>query len=122
MKIFKQLIIIIGFYFGGEILSHYLHLPTPGSITGMLLFLIFLLTGIIKEKDIAETADFFLDNLGFFFIPAGVSVMISYKTLEGNYLSTLFIIIASTVLVIIASSLITQVLIKLKEKKNGKTD
>ena len=112
----------MGFYFGGELLSHYLHLPTPGSITGMLLFLIFMLTGIVKEKDVAETADFFLDNLGFFFIPAGVSVMISYKTLEGSYLSTLFVILESTILVIVASSLVTQILIKIKEKKNGKTD
>ena len=112
----------MGFYFIGEILSHYLHLPTPGSITGMLLFLIFLLTGVIKEKDVAETADFFLDNLGFFFIPAGVSVMISYKTLEGEYLSTLFIIIISTILVIVTSSFITQLFIKLKDKKNGKAD
>ena len=112
----------MGFYFGGELLSHYLHLPTPGSITGMLLFLIFMLAGIVKEKDVAETADFFLDNLGFFFIPAGVSVMISYKTLEGSYLSTLFVILVSTILVIVASSLVTQILIKIKEKKNGKAD
>ena len=122
MKIFKQLLIILGINFTGEFLSAMLHLPLPGSITGMLLLLILLLTGIIKEKQIAETADFFLNNMGFFFIPAGVGIMVSYEALEGNYVGTMLVILLSTVIVMAVTSLTTQFLIKQKEKKNGKVN
>jgi holin-like protein len=47
-----------------------------GSITGMLLLLIFLFTGILKQEQIAETADFLLNHMAFFFIPAGVGIMV----------------------------------------------
>ena len=120
MKIIKQATIILGVNFLGEGISYILHLPVPGSITGMILFLVFLLTGVIKEYQVAETADFFLNNMGFFFIPAGVSVLVSHSKLRGNYINTLLVIILSTIIVAAVTSLITQMLIKIREKRNGK--
>lgn len=122
MKVFKQLLILLGINFAGELISHYLQLPIPGSITGMILLLVLLLTGVIKEKQIAETADFFLKNMGFFFIPAGVGVMVSYQALEGRYVQTIVAILASTLIVMAVTSLVTQFLIKQREKKNGISD
>ncbi|MEL7588977.1 MAG: CidA/LrgA family protein [Prolixibacteraceae bacterium] len=120
MKFLKQILIILAINFTGELLSHSLNLPLPGSITGMLLLLILLFTGLIKEKHIAETSDFFLNNMGFFFIPAGVSIMISYYSLKGNYIQTLLVILLSTLLVLAVSAVATQFLIHRKEKENGK--
>ena len=120
MKVLKQILIILGINFAGEFLSYFLHLPLPGSITGMLLMLVLLLTGVVREGQIAETADFFLNNMGFFFIPAGVSVMVSYEALEGNYTRTLLVIVLSTLAVMSVTSLVTQILIRRKEKRNGK--
>lgn len=122
MKLFRQLLIILGINLAGEIISHLLKLPLPGSIVGLLLLLVLLTTGIVREKQIAETADFLLNNMGFFFIPAGVSIMISHQALKGNYLQTLFIILVSTLLVITISSLATQFLIKRKHKGDGKNN
>lgn len=121
MKIFKQLLIILGINLAGELLSKYLHLPLPGSITGMLLLLVLLLTGAIKERHIRETADFMLQHMGFFFIPAGVSLLVTYHTLKGYYFQTLLVVILSTILVLAATALTTELLIKLNEKKNGRT-
>ncbi len=122
MKIFKQLLIILGINFLGEFLSSFLNLPLPGSITGMLLLLIMLSTGVVKEEHIKETADFFLQNMGFFFIPAGVSIMVSYYALEGYYLQTILAIVLSTLLVLSITALSTQALINIREKKNGESD
>ncbi|MHA7109045.1 CidA/LrgA family protein [Sunxiuqinia elliptica] len=122
MKVFKQLLILLGINFAGELISHYLQLPIPGSITGMILLLVLLLTGVIKEMQIAETADFFLKNMGFFFIPAGVGVMVSYQALEGRYVQTIVAILASTLIVMAVTSLVTQFLIKQREKRNGISD
>ncbi len=122
MRTLKQILIILGINFAGEFLSYILHLPLPGSITGMLLMLLLLLTGIIQEKQIAETADFFLNNMGFFFIPAGVSVMVSYEALGGNYAGILLVIVLSTLIVMSVTGLVTQFLIKRNEEKDGKVN
>lgn len=120
MKIFKQLFIILTINLAGDLISRYLHLPIPGPITGMLLFLILLLTGVLKEREIRDTADFMLQNMGFFFIPAGVSVMVAYHALDGFYFETFLVVIVSTILVMSATALATQLFINLNEKKNGK--
>ncbi|WP_372773463.1 CidA/LrgA family protein [Mangrovibacterium sp.] len=122
MKIFKQLLIILGVNLAGELLSEYFHLPLPGSITGMILLLILLLTGVVKDHHIRDTADFMIQNMGFFFIPAGVSVMISYHTLDGFYFETVVVVILSTLIVFAATALSTDLLIKFKEKKDAKPD
>ncbi|MCU4164675.1 CidA/LrgA family protein [Carboxylicivirga caseinilyticus] len=114
MKIFKQLLIILSINFAGELLSEALSLPLPGSIIGMLILLTFLLLGLVKEEHIAETASFLLDNMPFFFIPAGVSVMVSYQFLEGHLAATISTIVLSTLFVMIITGLITQFLIKKK--------
>ncbi|MCW0481733.1 CidA/LrgA family protein [Gaoshiqia sediminis] len=122
MKIFKQLLVILGLSFGGELLSNLFNLPIPGSITGMILLLILLLMGVIKERHIAETSDFLLGNMGFFFIPAGVGILVSYQSLKGNYIEAISVIILSTLLVLAVTSLVTQLLIKSEKKHDRKVD
>lgn len=122
MKVFKQLFIILSINLAGELLSIFLHLPLPGSITGMLALLILLLTGVVKERQIRETADFMLQNMGFFFIPAGVSIMVSYHTLNGVYFETVAVIILSTLIVMAVTALATQLFINLNKKEDGKLD
>ncbi|MFV0290600.1 MAG: CidA/LrgA family protein [Mangrovibacterium sp.] len=120
MKIFKQLAIIIGLSLAGDLLSRILHLPIPGSICGMLLLLILLVFGIVKEKDIKETADFMLQHMGFFFIPACVSIMGSYVLLRGQYIQIIILIVASTILVMSITALVVQFLGKhLNSKEDG---
>ncbi|MFV0345689.1 MAG: CidA/LrgA family protein [Bacteroidales bacterium] len=122
MKIFKQLFIILGINLVGEALSQFLNLPIPGSIVGMILLLVLLFSGLIKEKHIRETADFMLQNMGFFFIPAGVGVMVSYHSLKGHYAETVLVIILSTIVVIAVTALATELFIKIKERRNGHSD
>ncbi|WP_163711517.1 CidA/LrgA family protein [Mangrovibacterium lignilyticum] len=120
MKIFKQLFIILGINLAGELVSRYLNLPLPGSITGMIILLVLLLTGVLKERHIRDTADFMLQNMGFFFIPAGVSIIVSYHALDGFYFETVLVVVLSTILVLAVTALATQLFINLSEKKNGK--
>lgn len=121
MKILKQLLIILSINFSGELLSSSLSLPLPGSIVGMLILLILLFTRILKPEHIAETADFLLNNMAFFFVPAGVGVMVSYTFLSGSYFKSVASIVLSTILVMVVTGGVTQILVK-KETKDGKTD
>lgn len=86
MKLFREVIIIFGIAFAGEILSKSLSLPLPGSLCGMLILLVLLCTGIIKTQQIQTVSDFLLSHLAFFFIPAGVSLLSYFDAIANSWL------------------------------------
>ena len=78
MKIFKQLLIIIGFSLFGILISYLLSLGNvnfPGSIIGMVFLFIFMMIKIVKIKDVDEVGKFFIDNMGIFFVPAAITIL-----------------------------------------------
>jgi len=116
MKILKELTIILFITFLGEILSKILSLPLPGTVVGMLLLLACLITKIIKVDSLKITSNYMLDNLAFFFLPAGVGIISSLNILSGNTLKILTVIIASTLVVTVVTGLTVQGLIILQKK------
>ena len=58
--------------FLGEFCNRVLHVHLPGSIIGMILLFICLLTGIIKLSMIEEITKFLLDHLAFFLSRQGL--------------------------------------------------
>lgn len=78
MKIFKQLVLIIAFTLVGNLISYLLGLinfPFPGSLIGMILLFVFLLIGVVKVDNIHEVGQFFIDNMGIFFVPASIAIL-----------------------------------------------
>lgn len=116
MKILKELTIILFITFLGEILSKTLSLPLPGTVVGMLLLLACLITKIIKVDSLKITSNYMLDNLAFFFLPAGVGIISSLNILSGNTFKILTVIIASTLVVTLVTGLTVQGLIILQKK------
>lgn len=116
MKLFRELLIILGIYFLGEFLSKAFKLPIPGNIIGMLILLILLLTNIVKINQVENVSNFFLDHLSFFFIPAGVGLITSAAVIKDSWYKLLIICILTTVIVIISTGIIVQYL----SNKNSK--
>lgn len=98
MKIFREVIIIFGLYYIGEILSKSLSLPLPGSLVGMILLFILLNLHIIRLDHICAVSDFLLGHLPFFFIPAGVGLMTSFMKIKDIWIPILIICAITTVL------------------------
>ena len=104
MKIIKQLFFIILFFIIGELISHLIQFlfPSifiPGTIFGMIILLLVLLTNKAKISIVDEVGTFLTSNMGFFFIPATVSIM--------EYFDILKPIIVQIVLICIMSSIIS---------------
>ncbi|WP_300347360.1 CidA/LrgA family protein [Clostridium sp.] len=117
MKLLREMLIVVFIYFIGEFISkNFIH-SVPGNIIGMLLLLVLLCTKVVKVDAIDTVAQFFLDHLAFFFVPAGVGLMTTFGLLKGNILKLLVICIASTFVVIGVTGLVVQALIRRKEKK-----
>lgn len=75
MNSLLQLGIIFAFTYAGDIFSTSFSLPIPGSIIGMFLALIALLTGVLKERHIDKAGDFILTNMTLFFVAPGIGLL-----------------------------------------------
>jgi holin-like protein len=101
----KQFSIILSIYFLGELIQKFSGLPVPGNVIGMLILFFGLSTGIIKLNMIGKISDFLLENLAFFFLPAGVSLIACFALLEGKWTAILVVSLISTVITLAVTGL-----------------
>ena len=104
MKIIKQTGIIFFICCISVILEALLPFAFPASVIGMVLLLLFLLSGLLKVEHIREKSDFLLANMAFFFIPAGVNVMNYLDILRQNWLPLLAVCLLTTVITFAATA------------------
>lgn len=119
MKYLKQAACILAFTLAGEFLQAIIPLPIPAAIYGMVLLLIALLTGLLKEEHIADTANFLLTIMPVFFVAPAIRLLEYWEVIAPNVAAILIISITSTLLVFAVAGLVTQWLLKRKEKKNA---
>lgn len=94
-----QLGIIFMFLAIGELIVWITDIPVPSSIIGMLALTIALQMKWIKVYQVDRVSDFLVKNLGFFFVPAGVSVMLYFDILREQWLPILIATVVSTIIV-----------------------
>ena len=75
---------------------------------GMLILFSGLYTGIIKVNMIGKVSDLFLENLAFFFLPAGVSLITCFTLLQGKWTAIFVVSLVSTVVTLAATGLTVQ--------------
>ena len=119
MKYLKQAGCILAFTLLGEVLQTLIPLPIPAAIYGMVLLLIALFTGLLKEKHIEETANFLISIMPVFFVAPAVRLLEYWGLIAPNVAAILIISVSSTFLVFAVAGLVTQALVRRKEKKNG---
>ena len=122
MKIFRQIALIATFSIIGEIISWLLSLIAPsifipGSLIGMILLFILLKTKVVKYEWIDSVTEFFLSNMGFFFVPAAVSVLEYYQVLAPIWPKLLLIITISFLLTFSSIGLSVKLTLYLDERK-----
>lgn len=117
MKLLKEIMIVFGFYYIGEILKVILHIALPGNLIGMLLLFLCLCLKVVKLEQISMLSNYLLQNLSFFFIPAGVGILSSYMYVQKVAIEFIVVCIVSTCIVMITSGLVVQVYFNHKEGK-----
>lgn len=122
MKFFRESILILAIYFAGEIISKLLHIPIPGNIIGMILLFLLLTTKVIKVEKVENLANFFLDHLAFFFIPASVGLMTSFDSLKGSIFRIIILCILTTIIVISVTGITVQFICKNKSTNKKSKD
>lgn len=119
MKYLRQILCILAFTLAGELLAAIIPLPIPAAIYGMVLLLIALFTGLLKEEHIADTANFLISLLPVFFVAPSVRLLEYWGLIAPSIAAILIISVSSTFLVFAVAGRVTQALLKRKEKKNA---
>lgn len=121
MSPIKQAAIVFSICLLGEIGSKLSPFPVPGSVLSMLLLFIFLVTGLVKEKNVKDVTDFLLKNMAFFFIPSGVGIIEYIAVLKPVIIPFLVICIVSTFVTFGVTALTVQGVSALQKKIKGGT-
>lgn len=98
MKIILQIGIVLGICLLGEGIKMFLPFPFPAGIISMILLFILLCTGCLKREHVNEKSNFLLQNMAFFFIPAGVGILSNYDALKGSILPLFAVCLLTTVI------------------------
>lgn len=117
MEIIIQIGIVFGICLVGQLIASVLPVAVPGSVIGLLLLFLLLYLKVLKPHHIERKSDFLLKNMAFFFIPAGVGILNSYKSLQGEILPLLMVIAITTVLTFAAAAWTVQAVMRLQEKR-----
>lgn len=111
-----HLLILSGFYLLGVALQAWLSIPFPGSLIGMLLLLLCLMSGIIPTGFVDQGASFLLKHLSLLFIPI-IAGIVAFPILFTKYgLMLILVTMFSTLMIIIISGLVSQSLARKQER------
>jgi len=108
--------LLLAFLGIGNAISLGLKLHVPGNVIGMILLTVCLLTKILDVKRVEPAADMLLSEIGLFFVPPGVAVMLYFDLIARQWLPLLAGIIGSLLAVLWATALTARFF----EKKEAK--
>ena len=119
MKILKQLAIIFGVYVISDLIAKITSFGLPASVVGLIIFIISLQIGVIKESTIKESADFITKNMALFFIPVCLKIFEDFAQFENQFLPILIFVVITLIITFLSSVYITilvQKIIKRRQK------
>ena len=119
MKIIKQIGIFFTVCWLSQVVAAVLPLDFPSSVIGMIFLFVCLITGALRIEHVQEKADFLMENMAFFFVPAGVSVMNDFDVLKSSIVPFLVVCIVSTVITFAATAYSVTFVMKLMNRRKS---
>jgi len=119
MRYIKQFAIIVIISFLGEILNRVIPAPIPGSIYGLLLMFLALRFKLIKVSHVKETSSFLIEVMPIMFVTPSVSIILAVDSIKAYWWQICIISIVTTVAVFGITGIVTQAIIKAKNKKEN---
>lgn len=122
MKHLSEITIIAAVSFAGELLHWLIPLPIPGSIYGLVLMLVLLVTKILKVDQVKTTGDWLITLMPIMFVGPTAGLIASFDAYKDFIVPVLIIVVVTTVITMAVTGLTAQGLIRFEEKKGDKQD
>lgn len=119
MSHLRGFLIILLSSLAGNIISSVSGLSVPGSIFGMLILLVLLLTKVVKLETVEPSASLLISLMIVMFIPSTVNLMNVYDKFLSMLPQVLIIGIVSTIITIGVSAWTIDKLLSKKEETDG---
>lgn len=119
MNIMGQLALIFGLSLVGEGVAALLPVSFPASVISMVLLMVLLLTGVVKDKHIKTVSNFLVANMAFFFIPSFVGIVEHGTLMKSQALPLLVIVGLTTTFVYLVTGWTVQLLMLRRKRKEG---
>ena len=116
----RQCAILFGCLALGELLVYLTGIKLPSSIIGMLLLTLILKLEVLRQQWVQGLSDFLVANLGFFFVPPGVALMLHFGIIKSQLGPILVVTVVSTLLVFVSSGWVYQLTRSAIRKSNHK--
>ena len=97
----RQCFILFGCLALGELIVRTTGATLPASIIGMLILTLLLNPPVVKLEWVRGLTDFLIANLGFFFVPPGVALMLYFDLIKAEILPIALATLLSTIIVLI---------------------
>lgn len=104
----------------GELITTLTSIKIPSSIIGMLLLTLLLKLKVVKLEWVRGLTDFLIANLGFFFVPPGVALMLHFNIIKAELVPIVGATLVSTALVLLVTGHTHQVVSKGEKKLTDK--
>lgn len=117
MKHMKQLGVLLACCVGGSLLSLLLRGLLPGNVLGLTLLLVLLIFGAIRLHHVESVADFLLQNMAFFFLPAMLGVLEIWNDIKSEALAILAVCLLTTLCTAAATALTVHIVFRLQHRE-----
>ena len=122
MPVLTQLRVIFGLFLLSEGLAALLPFAFPASVLAMVLLLVLLLCGVLKPRQLQESADFLLEHMILFFVPVCTGIMTYAQVLLENLGAILLICLVTTPLVFFVTGHVVQLSMRLLAGRGERDD
>ena len=116
----RQCFILFGCLALGELIVRLTDIKLPASIIGMLILTLLLKLKVVKLEWVRGLTDFLIANLGFFFVPPGVALMLYFDLIKTEAIPIILATILSTIVVLLITGHTHQVVHKGEKKVRQK--
>ena len=122
MKHLTQIVLIAAVSLLGELLHFLIPLPIPGSIYGLIIMFLLLLTGVIRVAQVKDVGDWLLTLMPIMFIGPTVGLIVTFDSYKDFLIPLGIVATVTTIIVMAVSGTVAQRLIVHTEKKEGRGD
>ena len=117
MNIMGELALIFGICLVGEGVAALLPVTFPASVISMVLLMVLLLTGVVKDRHIQKVSHFLVANMAFFFLPSFVWLLEHMELLKSQLVPLLLIVVLTTPVVYLVTGWTVQLFLRCCQKK-----
>lgn len=105
-----QCAVIFAYLALGELIVWLTGVKLPSSIIGMLLLTLSLELRIVRLRQVDLVSNFLVKNLGFFFVPPGVALMLYFDIVKAQLIPIVVASVVSTIVVLVVTGWVHQLM------------